>query len=164
MFHCMVSGLFYHTDCQMAVRNPSLLFLNYSQIEKEALTIVCTVKKFHQYLFGRHVLLYTDHKPLLGLLSEQKGIPSMAVTHIQCWAILLFAYNYSLKYCIGSQNSYANFFSHFPLNSSSWVKKEVFITKLIYALVTSKEIGKFRKETLSFQMLLILFHVGSLPK
>ena len=49
---------------------------NYSQIEKEALTIVYIVKKFHQHLFRRHFLLYTDHKPLLGLLSEQKGIYS----------------------------------------------------------------------------------------
>ena len=56
---------------------------NYLQIEKEALAIVYAVKKFHQYLFGRHFLLYTDHKPLLGLLSEQKGTPSMAAARIQ---------------------------------------------------------------------------------
>ena len=33
---------------------------NYSQITKEALAIAHAVKKFHQYLFGRHFYLYTD--------------------------------------------------------------------------------------------------------
>ena len=65
---------------------------NYSQIEKGALAIVYAVKKFHQYLFGRHFLLCTDHKPLLGLLSEQKGISNMAAAHIRRWAVLLSAY------------------------------------------------------------------------
>ena len=122
---------------------------NYSQIEKEAVAIVYTVKMFCQYLFGRHFLLYADHKPLLGLLSEQKGIPSMAVACIQWWAILLSAYNYSLKYCSGSENSNADFFSHSPSNeknSSSSVKNKVFMTELIHAPVTSKEIGEVSKK------------------
>ena len=88
--------------------------------------------------------MYTDHKPLLGLLSEQKGIPSMAAPLIQHWAILSSAYNYSLKYCSSSENPNADFFSHFPSNekkSSSSVKNEVFMTELIHAPVTSKEIG-----------------------
>ena len=42
---------------------------NYSQIDI-TLAIVYTVKKFHQYLFGRHFLLYTNHKPLLGLKNK----------------------------------------------------------------------------------------------
>ena len=56
---------------------------NYPQIETEALAIVFAVKKFHQYLFERQFLLYIDHKPLLGLLSEQKRIPSMAAACMQ---------------------------------------------------------------------------------
>ena len=120
---------------------------NYAQIEKEALVIVYAVK-FHQYLFGRHFLLYADHKPLLELLSEQKGIPSMAAACIQCLAILLSAYNYSLKCCSSSENSNANFFSCFLSNekdSFSSVKNEVFMTELIHAPVTSKEIGEVLK-------------------
>ena len=67
---------------------------------------------FHQYLFGKHFLLHTDHKPFLGLLSEQKGIPSIAAARIIAsarWAVLLSGYNYSLKYRSGSENSNADF-------------------------------------------------------
>lgn len=50
---------------------------NYSQTKKERLAIVYTVKKFHQCVFGKKFTILTDHKPLLGILSEDKGIPLM---------------------------------------------------------------------------------------
>ena len=46
---------------------------NYSQLEKEGLAYVFGVKKFHDYVFGRHFELVTDHKPLLGLIKEDQG-------------------------------------------------------------------------------------------
>ena len=78
---------------------------NYSQIEKEGLAIVCAVKKFHQYLYGRHFTIFSDHKPLLGLLSESSPIPSMTAARIQCWALLLSSYNYKLRYQKGTANA-----------------------------------------------------------
>ena len=82
---------------------------NYSQIEKEALAIIFAIKKFHQYLFGKRFILLTDHKPLLGLFSEKKGIPNMAAARMQRQAILLSAYDYTLKYQSGAENSNADF-------------------------------------------------------
>ena len=36
----------------------------YSQLEKEALAIVFSVKRFHQYLHGRQFSICSDHLPL----------------------------------------------------------------------------------------------------
>ena len=41
----------------------------YSQLDKEALAIV---KKFHNYIYGHHFTIQSDHKPLSFLFHEQK--------------------------------------------------------------------------------------------
>ena len=56
---------------------------NYSTLEKEALAIIFGIKTFHQFLYGHLFTIKTDHKPLEGLLSEKKGIPSLAAPRIQ---------------------------------------------------------------------------------
>ena len=53
-----------------ASRTLNLAEHNYSQFEKEGLACVFGVKKFHDYVFGCHFKLVTDHKPLLGLIKE----------------------------------------------------------------------------------------------
>ena len=55
----------------------------YSQLDKEALAIVSGVKKFHNYLYGRHFTIESDHQPLAYLFHEGKGIPQMASARIQ---------------------------------------------------------------------------------
>ena len=40
----------------------------YSNIEREILGIVTGIEYFHQYLFGRKFILYTDHKPMENLV------------------------------------------------------------------------------------------------
>ena len=60
---------------------------NYSRIEKEGLAVVWGIKKFHQYLFGRQFVVYSDHKPLQFLFSETKPVQTMASTRKQRWAV-----------------------------------------------------------------------------
>ena len=40
---------------------------NYTQIDKEGLSVIVGLKTFHQYLWGHKFAIVTDHKPLLGL-------------------------------------------------------------------------------------------------
>ena len=132
MLHRTILRFFCRTECQMEVKNLSLLLLGHfrsrTQIEKEVLAIVYAVKKFYQCLFGRHFLLYTDHKPLLITVSEVKGIPSMTAARMLCKAVLLSADNYTLKYRSCSENSNADFSTRFPSNkkdSCSSVQKNI---------------------------------------
>ncbi len=71
---------------------------NYAQIEKEALSLVYGVKKFHQFLYGRQFTLFTDHKPLTVILGPKKGVLPLAVARLQCWALLLSAYDFQIAY------------------------------------------------------------------
>ena len=43
---------------------------NYAQIEKEALAIVFATERFHQYTYGRHTEVHTDHKPLEAIMCK----------------------------------------------------------------------------------------------
>ena len=51
----------------------------YSQIQKEALSLVYALKKFHQFLYGRKFIVVTDHKPLVTLFAPDKDNPAMAL-------------------------------------------------------------------------------------
>ena len=87
----------------------------YSQLDKEALAVIFAVKKFHQFLYGRHFVIYTDHKPLLGLFNPEKAPPTMASRRVQRWSLTLLGHEYELVYLPGSQNGNADSFNRLPL-------------------------------------------------
>ena len=100
-----------------ASRTLSKAETNYSHLDKEALAIIFGVKKYHQYVYGRHFEIRTDHKPLTHLFNETKAVPLMASGRIQRWALLLSAYDYSIQYKQGKTNANADALSRLPLPS-----------------------------------------------
>ena len=90
---------------------------NYAQIERESLAIIFGVTKFHKYIYGRDFTILSDHKPLLGLLHEQKAISPTASARIQHWALLLANYRYHLRYRPGPQIANADGLSRLPINA-----------------------------------------------
>lgn len=91
---------------------------NYSTIEKEALAIIFSVTKLKQYLLGNHFTLKTDHKPLLAIFGENRGLPLMAAARMQRWALSLSGFNYSIEYIKGISND-ADHLSRMPQNVKS---------------------------------------------
>ncbi|CAK1600391.1 unnamed protein product [Parnassius mnemosyne] len=85
----------------------------YAQIDREALAIIFGIKKFHQYLYGRKFVLRTDHKPLTYIFGSKVGIPVMAASRLQRWAVLLSGYNYDIEY-VSSHKNCADALSRLP--------------------------------------------------
>lgn len=92
---------------------------NYSQVDREALALVFGVSKFHQYLWGRPFTAVTDHKPLLGLLNSDRGVPSQASPRVTRWALTLSCYQFKLIYRPGRLLGNADGLSRLPLPTNS---------------------------------------------
>ena len=110
---------------------------NYCQLEKEALSLVFGVKKFHQYLYGRKFTLITDHKPLLAILGPKKGIPPLAAARLQRWAILLSAYNYDIQFKSTSTHANADGLSRLPISDTMTADQSVEVSLFNVAQINS---------------------------
>ena len=113
---------------------------NYSQLEKE--TIVYGVKKFLTYLCGRHFTIFSDHQPLRRLFNESKGIPAMAASRIQRWALTLSAYEYSIAYRPEKEHANADALSRLPLphQTDVPVPEDLLLLLDTTSLVTTEQI------------------------
>ena len=47
--------------------------LNYAIIEMELQAIVFACERFHQYIYGKRVTVYSDHKPLENISAKNLG-------------------------------------------------------------------------------------------
>ena len=89
-----------------------------AQLEKEALSLVFGIQKFHQFLYGRQFTLVTDHKPLLTILGPKRGLPTLAAARLQRWVLLPAAYQYDIEFRSTKEHSNADGFSRLPLKVS----------------------------------------------
>lgn len=64
--------------------------MRYAQIEKEALVFVFACEKFHQFVYGRRILVETDHRPLISI--AQKSVKDMP-PRLQRFFIRLLKYD-----------------------------------------------------------------------
>ena len=89
---------------------------NYAQLEKEALSLVFGVKKFHQFFYGKNFQLVTDHKPLTTIFGSMTGVPPIAAARLQRWVLLLSAYSYTIVYKPGVNHNNVDGLSRLPLS------------------------------------------------
>ena len=53
--------------------------IQYAQIEKELLAIVYGCEKFNQYIYGREIVIQTDHKPLESIMKKPPRIQRLLI-------------------------------------------------------------------------------------
>ena len=93
------------------IENYSKLFskpqLAYATVEKEAIAVVHTLKKFRYLLMGRNFIVQTDHKPLLNYFNNTKNANSRKLRMI----FELQEYDYILQHIPGKENQDADLLS-----------------------------------------------------
>ena len=72
----------------------------YANIERELLAIVWGAQKFHTYVYGRRVIVETDHKPLESIFRKPLN---EALPRLQSMLLKLTRYDLVLSYVPGKQ-------------------------------------------------------------
>lgn len=113
----------------------------YSQIEREALSIIFGVTRYHQYLYGRKFELLTDNQALVTLLHPSKKLPVMTLHRLQRWAIILQSYTYSIRYRNTKQHANADALSRLPMGDDVEFdnkEKEMLSAEQIYESIVAE--------------------------
>ncbi|GFU28244.1 uncharacterized protein K02A2.6 [Trichonephila clavipes] len=96
----------------------------YSQIDKEALSIVWAVRKFYLYLKGRRFTLITDHKPLIAIFGSKRGLPVLAATRLLHYALILQSFEFDIIFRKTIEHGNADFLSRLPKTSEELEVKD----------------------------------------
>lgn len=93
--------------------------MNRSVIDKEASAIVFGFKRFYDFVYGREIILRTDHKPLQFLFGPKNGIPLTAASRLQRWAYYLSGFNYKIQHIKSEENGNCDALSRLPVEDNT---------------------------------------------
>ena len=91
----------------------------YSHLDKEGVAIIFGIKKFHQYVYGRHFTLVTDNQVLRHIFATDATILTLAAARLVRWSIMLCAYHYDVEFRPTHARAHADMLSRLPLPSST---------------------------------------------
>ena len=90
----------------------------YSQIEREALSIVYGCEKFRKFLLGGKFTVFNDHSPLKKLFGSTSRIPDNCSARLTRWALRLSQFNFDVQYIKGVDAKNSDFGSRLPLQDT----------------------------------------------
>lgn len=131
---------------QFASRTLNVAERNYSNIEREALSVIFGCDRFRKYLLGgAKFIIRNDQQPLRKLFAHDAGVPTTCSARLQRWALKLSQFNYKFEYSKGISNVNSDCLSRLPLpdtvqNSEPY--ELVFTVKTLDKLIISSEIQK----------------------
>lgn len=121
----------------------------YANIERELLAIAWGVEKFHTYLYGRKVIVETDHKPLEAIC---KKALNDAPPRLQRMLLKLTKYDLDVHYVPGKQQTISDCLSRAPLDviTPNDLNDETIVINLIGRLELDNDtLSNFRDQTSS---------------
>ena len=116
----------------------------YAQIEKETLAIVHCCKKFHYYVFGRPVLVESDHKPLQSIFAKPLLSAPM---RLQAMMLKLQPYDLTVTFKPGKEIPIGDALSRANLPDNEPDIEEVLVNMVDYIAVTPVKYEQFQSRT-----------------
>ena len=126
-----------------ASRSLSSAERHYAQIEKEMLSVLFGLCKFHHYTYGRDVTVVTDHKPLVAIRAKPLG---KAPKRLQHMLLKSQEYSYQLTYKPGKAIPVADTLSRAPTDDP--VTDEVAINNITLTAFIPERLDRIRGATL----------------
>ena len=125
----------------------------YTQIEKELMAIVYGCERFHYYIYGRRILVETDHKPLEAIF--QKPLYQSPL-QLQKMLMKLMRYDLEVKYRRGKELYIADTLSQASLDEKPiQADEEEFEVSVVLPTLTER-LTQLREETSKDPVLKIL--------
>ncbi|GFU55586.1 retrovirus-related Pol polyprotein from transposon 17.6 [Trichonephila clavipes] len=103
---------------------------NYAQIERELLAIVFSFEKYHNFVYGRKVVVQSDHKPLMAIVKKPMHKIS---SRMQRMILKLLKYDFEINYVPGNQMFLADTLSRaFPVSET--VRDDTEMLNIVHAI------------------------------
>ena len=121
---------------------------NCAQIEKETLAIVFACEKFHDYLYGRSFIVFSDHRPLKSIFS--KSI-TQCPPRIQRFILRLQKYRFDLDFVPGKDMNVSDALSRAHLKDATSKIPKSEMELYIHSIVSNLPISEQRWKQLQFE-------------
>lgn len=127
-----------YTDCQK----------RWAPIEKELFAICAALEKYHQFVYGRKIIVETDHKPLVTIIN--KDINKISA-RLQRMVLKLIKYELDVKYVPGPKMFIADYLSRNFVTDNA--KKEPSLLEVVHSfesqgVVSDKKLKQIQNETI----------------
>jgi len=115
---------------------------HYPATKRELLAIVWAIRKAHDYVWGRHFFLHTDHGALTFLYS-QKHTNHMILN----WMDILFDYHFDVVHCPGVLNVLPDCLSRmYPTSAPATSPSAPLVSQLVMSSTTVRDLASFIRE------------------
>jgi len=122
---------------------------NYCPLERETLAIVFSCERFHEYVYGRHFIVLSDHLPLKSIFNKPL---SKSPARLQRFRLRLQRYDFTVQYQQGKLMYVADTLSRAPLADSTPEIPSSELNTYVHSImdnlpISQNRIDQFQKET-----------------
>lgn len=136
---------------------------NYSQYDREALAVVFGLKKFHKFVYGHHVSIFTDCEALPPIFSGRKDFGGVINSRFLRWLLFVQNYDFEIRHRPSKYTVNADALSRLPCEDvTGWEESSLNVKGRIGSFNVSEEdvlnFSMISKETMEQEECRVLYY------